>query len=345
MQLNLKYIKAQVAIFFLIFNVLLNAQDRPYNTMAVLVFENEGISVLESEVLTDQFTIALENTQSVGAIVSQETVKEILEERDVSDETCTNESCAVEIGNLLGVDHVVIGSVIKAGEWFTMEVDLISVETGSVVESRKSLYNGDPNGLITEIGLLAWNLMNKISPQSLLEEKAEKEREAQLLAEQRAAEAAREAARRLRQAKLGSLLRSTVLPGWGQFYSGRKAWGWIWLGSELAIGGVAYMTYTQYQDAYDELEIIYPNYEAATDHGEIANIKAEVRKMLDEESAANDQLLMVAYAGGAVWVANMVHAYLSGQVRDDAAAEKSGFDLVYNPQLKSPQLRFYIALD
>ena len=67
--------------------------------------------------------------------------------------------------------------------------------------------------------------------------------------------------------------------------------------------------------------------------------------MLDEESAANDQLLMVAYAGGAVWIANMVHAYLSGQVRDDASAEKSGFDLVYNPQLKSPQLRFYIALD
>ena len=54
---------------------------------------------------------------------------------------------------------------------------------------------------------------------------------------------------------------------------------------------------------------------------------------------------MVADAGGAVWVANMVHAYLSGQIRDDAAAEKSGFDLVYNPQLKSPQLRFYIALD
>ncbi len=42
MQINVKYIKAQVAIFFLIFNVLLIAQDRPYNTMAVLVFENEN---------------------------------------------------------------------------------------------------------------------------------------------------------------------------------------------------------------------------------------------------------------------------------------------------------------
>ena len=40
MQINVKYIKAQVAILLLIFNVLLIAQDRPYNTMAVLVFEN-----------------------------------------------------------------------------------------------------------------------------------------------------------------------------------------------------------------------------------------------------------------------------------------------------------------
>jgi hypothetical protein len=204
----------------------------------------------------------------------------------------------MEIGEILGVDHVVIGSVTKSENWFSMEVEIISVETG-VVDSRKSFYMGDPNGLIVEIGLLAWNLMNKVSPHSLLEEKAKKEREAQLLAEQRAAEVAREARRRLRKAKLGAMLRSTVLPGWGQFNSGRKGWGWFWLGSELAIGGAAYMTYTEYDKAYNEFEEIYPNYNAATDHEEIAALKAQAIKVLDEEMKSNEQLLMVAYAGGA----------------------------------------------
>jgi|TARA_B100000953_G_scaffold123395_1_gene101764 TolB-like protein len=322
----------------------INAQDRLYNTMAVLVFEGNGIGQSESDAITDQFTIELKNTQSVLAIVSKEIVKEILDERQLSDKICTNESCAMEIGEILGVDHVVIGSVTKSENWFSMEVEIISVETG-VVDSRKSFYMGDPNGLIVEIGLLAWNLMNKVSPHSLLEEKAKKEREAQLLAEQRAAEAAREARRRLRKAKLGAMLRSTVLPGWGQFNSGRKGWGWFWLGSELAIGGAAYMTYTEYDKAYNEFEEIYPNYNAATDHEEIAALKAQAIKVLDEEMKSNEQLLMLAYAGGAFWVANMVHAYVSGQILEQSSAEKSGFVLVYDPQLKSPQLRFYIALD
>ena len=187
--------------------------------------------------------------------------------------------------------------------------------------------------------------MNKISPKHLVEEKADKELEAKLLAEQRAAEAAREARRRLRKAKLGAMLRSTVFPGWGQFKSGRKGWGWFWLGTELAIGGAAYMTFTEYDKAYNEFEEIYPNYNASTDHEEIAVLKARAIKVLDEESAANDQLLMIAYAGGAVWMANIIHAYVSGQIPEQSAANKSGFHLVYNPELKSPQLRFYIALD
>ena len=328
---------------FLIFSNI-NAQDKTYNTMAVLVFESKGLGESELDSLTNKFTLELKKTQSARAIVSQEVVKEIMDERRLSDEVCTNESCAMERGKLLGVDHVIIGSIIKSQNWFSIEVELISVDTGSV-DSRKSFYTGDPIGLGAEVGLLAWNLMNKISPKHLVEEKADKELEAKLLAEQRAAEAAREARRRLRKAKLGAMLRSTVFPGWGQFKSGRKGWGWFWLGTELAIGGAAYMTFTEYDKAYNEFEEIYPNYNASTDHEEIAVLKARAIKVLDEESAANDQLLMIAYAGGAVWVANIIHAYVSGQIPEQSAANKSGFHLVYNPELKSPQLRFYIALD
>ena len=67
--------------------------------------------------------------------------------------------------------------------------------------------------------------------------------------------------------------------------------------------------------------------------------------MLDEEYAANDQLKMVAYAGGAVWIANMIHAYIAGPIQTETAYQKAGFDFVFDPDLKTPQLRFYIALD
>ena len=76
--------------------------------MAVLVFESEGLGELDRDSLTNKFTVELKKTQSARAIVSQEVVKEIMDERRLSDEVCTNESCAMERGKLLGVDHVII---------------------------------------------------------------------------------------------------------------------------------------------------------------------------------------------------------------------------------------------
>ena len=319
-------------------------QNRIYTTVAVLEFEVEGLSKLEGQALTDRFTSELEKTQSIEAIVNREKVSEIMDELE-TERACKTDSCAIVLGSMLGVDYVVKGTVISEVGWFTLEFDLLSVEKKDVVENRKSFYNGDPNGLITEIGLVAWNLVNKVSPRELLKEKEEKAREAIRLAEERAEAARIAAAKKLRRAKLNALIRSSILPGWGQFYSGRKTSGWAWLGSELAIGTLAIVSYTQYNNVYSDFEDVYTDYNTATDHAEIAALKVKAKKVLDEEYAANDQLKMVAYAGGAVWIANMIHAYIAGPIQAETAYQKAGFDFVFDPDLKTPQLRFYIALD
>ena len=56
----------------------------------------------------------------------------------------------------------------------------------------------------------------------------------------------------------------------------------------------------------------------------------------------------VLYALGAVHIYNIVDAYLNGPDEldgDETAVKKQKFDLVYNPELNQPQLRFTIALD
>ena len=60
--------------------------------MAVLVFESEGLGQSERDSLTNKFTVELKKTQSARAIDSQDVVKEIMEDRRLSDEVCTNES-------------------------------------------------------------------------------------------------------------------------------------------------------------------------------------------------------------------------------------------------------------
>ena len=50
------------------------------------------------------------------------------------------------------------------------------------------------------------------------------------------------------------------------------------------------------------------------------------------------------YAAGGLWAANVVHAFVIGP-KAETVAKQSGFDLVYHPETKQPQLRFSIALD
>jgi hypothetical protein len=54
----------------------------------------------------------------------------------------------------------------------------------------------------------------------------------------------------------------------------------------------------------------------------------------------------IMYALGAVHIYNIVDAYLNGpEDEETASVKKQKFDLVYNPELNQPQLRFSIALD
>ena len=120
--------------------------------------------------------------------------------------------------------------------------------------------------------------------------------------------------------------------------------GYAFLGSEIAAGALAYMSFTQYQTAQDDYINYQAQYVTATDPDQIAEFKSLAKKALDDESAANDQITMMLYAVGAIHITNMVHAFIRGP-KATTASKRSGFDLVYNPNSKQPELRFSIALD
>ena len=120
--------------------------------------------------------------------------------------------------------------------------------------------------------------------------------------------------------------------------------GYVFLGTEIAIGALAYMSFTQYQTAQDDYIKYQTQYVASTDPDDISNLKGLAKKALDDESAANDQVTLMLYTVGALHVANMVHAFIIGP-KVETASKSSGLDLVYNQNLKQPQLRFSIALD
>ena len=296
-------------------------------TVAVLDFAPRGISSLEAQTLTDRFATEINKT-GAAILVDRNVVNEVMQEQGYSEAECSSEECAAEVGAMLGVQYMISGALGKLGETYTIDAKMFEVATGAAEKTINTTYSGQVDGLITEIEILAWEMMGLKPPNSLVRKR----------------KGGAVAAGPRQKSRLGALVRSTVVPGWGQFYSERSLMGWAFLGSELALLGIGYTSYSSYQKAYDDVESFYSQYQSSTNPTEIRNFKEQSKQAEDEMNSSNDQLTVMFQAAAAVHIANMVHALVFGP-KETSASTQPLFQLGYDPYINQPQLRFTIALD
>ena len=177
MQTKLRTLKVLTGLFL---PVLLLAQGNPAlneetaaklasgkYTVAVLDFEGRGISQLESATLTDRLSSELANTDAV-ILVERGQMSEILNEQGFQQSGCTSAECAAEVGALLGVKNMISGSFGKLGNTYTIDAKMFSVESGATIKTVSKSYKGEIDGLITEIEILAWEILGLTAPEHLL---------------------------------------------------------------------------------------------------------------------------------------------------------------------------------
>jgi len=153
-----------------IITVTLLAGQTEKKTTAVLDFDGLGIEESESIALTQRLAGEMVNTNAF-ILVDRSQMEEILEEQGFQQTGCTSSECAVEIGNLLGVQQMVSGSFGKIGKTYTIETKLFSVETGETIQAVNKTYRGEVDELITQVELVAWELAG-IEPPDNLKNKA-----------------------------------------------------------------------------------------------------------------------------------------------------------------------------
>ena len=139
-------------------------------TTAVLDFEGLGITTMESIALTQRLAGEMVSTKAF-ILVDRSQMEEILQEQGFQQSGCSSAECAVEIGNLLGVQQMVSGSFGKIGETYTIETKLFSVETSETIRAVNKTYKGAVDGLITQVELVAWDLAG-LEPPDALKKKA-----------------------------------------------------------------------------------------------------------------------------------------------------------------------------
>ena len=298
-------------------------------TVAVLDFEPRGISQLESQTLTDRFSTEISKTGS-AILVTRNVVNEVMQEQGYTAAECSSEECAAEVGALLGVKFMISGAIGKLGQTYTIDAKMFEVATGAAEKTINTTYSGPVDGLITEIEILAWEIMGLDPP-------------GKLLSKRKGGDVAQSTGPKSKT-RFGAITRSMILPGWGQFYSGRSLMGWAFLGSEAAVGALAYLSYSTYQTHYDSFDQSYLQYSQSPNPLEKQTFKAEAQSNHQSMVDANDQMTLMLYAAAGIYLANIVHAAILDP-QNDIVSKKSSVNLVYDPFLQQPQLRFTIALD
>ena len=139
-----------------------NVQGSGKLVIAIIDLEGRGISALEAQTLTDRMRSELVSTGAV-TIVERGQMAEILDEQGFQQTGCVSSECAVEVGKLLGVSQMATGSIGKIGSSYTIDVRMFAVEDGAIVRSVNRTYSGPIDGLITEIELISWKLID-VSP-------------------------------------------------------------------------------------------------------------------------------------------------------------------------------------
>jgi len=139
-------------ITLLLFIGLVFSQDI---TIAVLEFEGKGVSQSETSTLTDRLRDEIFKT-GVYNVLERGLMDDVLKEQGFQQSGCVTSECAVEVGNMLGVQQMIGGSIGKVGNMYTVSARIIDVGTGEVLKSA----NYD---LIGEIEELLMNGMNQVA--------------------------------------------------------------------------------------------------------------------------------------------------------------------------------------
>ncbi len=143
-------------------------------TVAILDFEGQDVSAAEVQTLTERMRTEIGNTNAVR-LIERKAVEKIMMEQGFQQSGCTSDECAAEVGQLLGVQFMISGSIGKMGKSYTIDAKMFSVETGETVRTQSATHDGDISGLLTEMEILAWEIVGLDAPQKLKLKRAGKE--------------------------------------------------------------------------------------------------------------------------------------------------------------------------
>jgi uncharacterized protein (TIGR02145 family) len=127
------------------------AQDGQKPLIAVLPFSSRIMDTGAMDGLMSALNTELVNTGRFR-VMERSQMEGLLKEQGFQQSgACDGTECAVEMGRILSVNEMVLGTVAKVGKTFTLSARLVSVKTGEVVRSLTKNSKADIDEILTEV--------------------------------------------------------------------------------------------------------------------------------------------------------------------------------------------------
>ena len=116
-------------------------------SIAVIDFDGKNVTLEDASALTDRLRIELFNTRKF-VVTEREKMDAILEEQGFQLSECSSDECIVEMGQLIGVQQIVAGSVMRIGRVYSVAARIIDVERGSIINTAIFDHEGEIGNLL-----------------------------------------------------------------------------------------------------------------------------------------------------------------------------------------------------
>lgn len=141
----------------------LGAASGPFkkNIAVINLKSGSGVNASESELISDRLRGDLFNTDKVN-VMERDQMQEILKEQGFqASGACTDEACLVQMGQLLGVEMLITGSLGKLGSMFLVNVRMIDVKTAKIVKVVSVDVKGDIEDVVGRLKNIAEQLVGE----------------------------------------------------------------------------------------------------------------------------------------------------------------------------------------
>ena len=130
--------------------------------ITVLDFETSGVSRQEMVLFVDYLSSSVSDTDNY-TLIDRRQRETILSEAEFSNSGCADESCAIEIGQILSANEMIVGSIGSIGSLYILNVKLVDVATGKTINDVSDKFDSIES-LVNETETVISELFGKDIP-------------------------------------------------------------------------------------------------------------------------------------------------------------------------------------